>query len=446
MRGFPERPGSGVMRREASDTLDFSRIDSSTRAMNVLVLNAGSSTLKFQLVHTDQERIDAEADERLARGTIERIGGEAVYSVQAGARDAVRGATPLRDLRAAVEFILRWITSADSGTGVTSVGEIDAVGHRVAHGGERFRRSVLIDDAVMRGVEDMIDLAPLHNPHNIKGIEAARAVLGAGLPHVAVFDTAFHQTIPEHAFLYAIPYQLYRRYGVRRYGFHGTSHRYVAWRWRHLTGTAREQCRLITLHLGNGCSACAIDGGDSRDTSMGFTPLEGLVMGTRSGDLDPAILEYLAVKEGLSMADIELLLNKQSGLLGLSGLTHDVRGLLDEATRMGDRRARLALDVFAYRVRKYIGAYLAALGGAAAIVFAGGIGEHAAPVRAQICEGLEWMGLTLDVERNAAMVGGREGRISADGSRLEAWVIPTDEELLIARDTFRVTTGADARF
>lgn len=414
--------------------------------MNVLVLNAGSSTLKFQLVRTDQERIDAEADERLARGTIERIGGEAVYSVQAGTRDAVRGATSLRDLRAAVEFILHWITSSDSGTGVTSVAEIDAVGHRVAHGGERFRRSVLIDDVVMRGVEDMIDLAPLHNPHNIKGIEAARAVLGAGLPHVAVFDTAFHQTIPEHAFLYAIPYQLYRRYGVRRYGFHGTSHRYVAWRWRHLTGTAREQCQLITLHLGNGCSACAIDGGDSRDTSMGFTPLEGLVMGTRSGDLDPAILEYLAVKEGLSMADIELLLNKQSGLLGLSGLTHDVRGLLDEATRMGDRRARLALDVFAYRVRKYIGAYLAALGGAAAIVFAGGIGEHAAPVRARICEGLEWMGLTLDAERNAAMVGGREGRISADGSRLEAWVIPTDEELLIARDTFRVTTGVDARF
>jgi acetate kinase len=305
---------------------------------------------------------------------------------------------------------------------------------------------VPIDDAVLRGIEHTIELAPLHNPANLKGIQAVRAVLGPGVPQVAVFDTAFHHTLPEQAFLYAIPYSLYRRHRVRRYGFHGTSHRYVSYRWRQLTGRPREGSRLITLHLGNGCSACAIRDGDSVDTSMGFTPLEGLVMGTRSGDVDPAVLDYVAQKEGLSLPDVELLLNKQSGLLGISGLTNDMRELMAEADEHDDRRARLAIELFCYRARKYVGGYLAALGGADALCFAGGVGENAARVRTAICEGLEFAGLHLDPAANEATVGGREGRVSAQGSSPEVWVIPTDEELLIARDTYRVVHGIETRY
>jgi acetate kinase len=409
--------------------------------MNVLVLNAGSSTLKFQLIRTDRERLAAHTDVKLARGVIERIGGEAVITLRADAGETSRGTAPLRDMRAAVEYAISHMAAPESGVGIDSVAQVEAVGHRVVHGGERFQRSVLIDADVLKGINDTIDLAPLHNPHNLRGIQAATAVLGPGVPQVAVFDTAFHHTLPDRAYIYAIPYQLYRRHRVRRYGFHGTSHRYLAFRYRQVTGVAREATRLITLHLGNGCSACAIEGGNSVDTSMGFTPLEGLVMGTRSGDVDPAILDYVASKEGLTLAEVEGLLYKQSGLLGISGLTNDVRELMAEAEEHADRRARLALDVFCYRVRKYVGAYLAAMGGADAIVFAGGVGENAATLREEICAGLDWMGLNLDLERNRATINGREGRISADGSRLEAWVIPTDEELLIARDTYRVVAG-----
>ena len=412
--------------------------------MNVLVLNAGSSTLKFQLVRTDAERMAANADEKLARGQIERIGGEAVVTLATGAAPAARTVAPLRDLRAAVEHAIALLVAG--GAGIASVGEIDAVGHRVVHGGERFQRSVVVDDAVLREIEATIDLAPLHNPANLRGIAAAREALGPGVPQVAVFDTAFHHTLPERAYLYALPYQLYRRHRVRRYGFHGTSHRYVAHRYRQLTGTPREATRLVTLHLGNGCSACAIADGESVDTSMGFTPLEGLVMGTRSGDVDPALLDYVAAKEGLSLGEVENLLNKQSGLLGVSGLTNDMRELIAEAEEFGDRRAELAIDIFCYRARKYVGAYLAAIGGASAVVFAGGVGENAALVRERICAGLEWAGLVLDGARNAATVGGREGRISADGARLEAWVIPTDEELLIARDAVRAVSGVASRY
>jgi acetate kinase len=414
--------------------------------MNVLVLNAGSSTLKFQLVQTDADRIAKHTDEKLARGQIERIGGEAIFTLRGRGETVVRGSAGLRDLRAAVDYIVRWLASEDSGPVIGAIGDIDAVGHRVVHGGERFQRSVRIDDDVMRGIEDMIDLAPLHNPHNLKGVAAARSALGTQVPHVAVFDTAFHHTLPERAYLYAIPYQLYRRHKVRRYGFHGTSHRYVAYRWRELTDVSRDNTRIITLHLGNGCSACAIDHGNSVDTSMGFTPLEGLVMGTRSGDLDPAVLEYLGAKEGLSPSDVDNLLNKQAGLLGVSGLTNDMRELLAEAHENQDRRARLAIEIFCYRARKYIGAYLAALGGADAVVFAGGIGENAAEIRSRICDGLAWAGIELDETANARMVGGAEGRITTDTSRLAVWVIPTDEELLIARDTFRVMTGVEGRY
>jgi len=415
--------------------------------MNVLILNCGSSSVKFQLISTDVERIQQNTDERLAHGLIERLGGEAIITLTATGKPPQRSTAPLRETRAAVELILRWACAEESGIKeIKSVADIHAVGHRVVHGGEHFKQSVLITDEVLRGIEDCIDLAPLHNPANIKGINAAREVFGKGLPQVAVFDTAFHQTLPEHAYLYALPYQLYRRHRIRRYGFHGTSHRYVAYRYRQLKNIQRDQTNIITLHLGNGCSAAAIKNGNSIDTSMGLTPLEGLVMGTRSGDLDPAIIEFVAAKEGLSAQEVETLLNKQSGLLGLSGLTDDMRELLDEARESDDRRARLAIEIFCYRVRKYIGSYLAAMNGADAVVFTGGIGENSAEVRTQICDGLEWLGLELDSERNHALAGGHEGVISTDGSRLAAYVIPTNEELLIARDTVRVVYGVPSRF
>lgn len=415
--------------------------------MNVLVLNCGSSSVKFQLIATDLDRIAQNTDVRLAHGVIERVGGAGVITFTAEGSAPQRSAAPVRDTRAAVEMILRWVISDQSGvSAVSSVADVHAVGHRVVHGGEHFTSSVLISDEVLRGIEDCIELAPLHNPANIEGITAARASLGAGVPQVAVFDTAFHQTLPEHAYLYALPYQLYRRHRIRRYGFHGTSHRYVAYRYRTSRGIAREATNIITLHLGNGCSIAAIRAGDSIDTSMGLTPLEGLVMGTRSGDLDPSIVDFVASKEGLSAREVESLLNKQSGLLGISGLTDDMRELLDEAHENNDRRARLAVEIFCYRVRKYIGAYLAAMNGADAIVFTGGIGENSQEVRAAICDGLSWLGIEVDQERNAAHTAGREGQISAATSRVAVYVIPTNEELLIARDTVRVVSGAPQRF
>ena len=410
--------------------------------MNILVLNVGSATLKFQVVVTDADRIAEDRDERLIRGQIERIGGESIITIRGADGVSQTRTAPLRDLRAAVDWLVEFVTSAESGTGLTSRGELHAVGHRVVHGGERFRSSVAIDSSVLHGIEETIELAPLHNPHNLRGIEAAQAALGVGVPQVAVFDTAFHHTLPEHAYLYAIPYPLYRRHKVRRYGFHGTSHRSIAYRWRTLTGRDRADVRIVTLHLGNGCSACAIKGGESIDTSMGFTPLEGLVMGTRSGDIDAALLDYIAAKEGLTLPQVEALLNNQSGLLGVSGLTNDMRDLLAEAHEHEDRRAHLAIEMFCYRARKYIGAYLAAMGGADAIVFAGGIGENSPEIRRRICEGLQWAGLHVDPSANDALADGREGRFSNDSSTLAGWVVPTDEELLIARDTFRVIAGA----
>jgi acetate kinase len=415
--------------------------------VNVLVLNCGSSSVKFQVIATDLDRIASDGDMRLARGLLERIGGHALVTIEVEGREATRHDLALKDHRAAVDFILRWVVGPDSSLpGVRSLGDIHAVGHRVVHGGERFRRSVRIDAEVLSGIEECIELAPLHNPANLKGIRASAELLGDGVPQVAVFDTAFHATMPETSFLYGIPYSLYRRHRIRRYGFHGTSHRYVAYRYRKLVGIARENTNIVTLHLGNGCSACAIRGGDSFDTSMGFTPVEGLLMGTRSGDLDPSILEYLSHKEGLSLAEIDTLLNKQSGLLGLSGLTSDMRELLAEEAENGDRRATLAIDVFCRRVRRYIGAYLAEMGGADAVVFTGGIGENAPTVRARILSGLDPLGIALDPERNAAAKDGHAGAISTPGTKLAAWVIPTNEELLIARDTVRVVEDAPRRF
>src|SRR5512142_1158089 len=409
--------------------------------MNVLVLNAGSATLKFQVIRTDADRIANDQDERLAKGIVERIGGEALLRFESAHGAPKRGSAPVRDHRAAVDVVLRWLVSEEADTGMRSLADIEGVGHRVAHGGERFTRSVLITPDVIRGIEDMIDLAPLHNPHALKGVAAAREVLGRDLPMAAVFDTSFHHTLPEQAYLYAIPYSLYRRYRVRRYGFHGTSYRYMAYRYRKLTGKTRDQTNLICLHLGNGASRCAIKGGASIDTSVGFTPLEGLVMGSRSGDIDPAILDFIAGKEGLSIHEIDGLLNKQSGLLGISGLTNDMRELEAEASEHDDRRARLAIEIFCYRARKYLGSYLAAMNGADAIVFAGGIGENSAEVRCRILRGLEWMGIEVSEERNKNLGRGQDGIISTDSSRIAAWVIPTDEELLIARDTMRLVCG-----
>jgi acetate kinase len=421
--------------------LELTSFKTKGASMNVLILNSGSSSLKFQVIATDLEQIKEYKDDRICRGEVEGIGGEGIIKVRYREQPERTLTAPVRDMGAALDYILRYIASDRSGISeIKSTADVNAVGHRVVHGGELFKESTLIDDRVLKGIEDCIDLAPLHNPNNVKGILAARELFGKDVPQVAVFDTAFHHSLPEQAYLYAIPYHLYRRHKIRRYGFHGTSHRYVAFRYRALRGLTREQTNIITLHLGNGCSAAAIKGGSSVDTSMGMTPLEGLVMGTRSGDLDPAIVSVIARKEGMSSSEVDTLLNTQSGLLGVSGLTNDMRELQAELKEHDDRRVRLAIELFCYRARKYIGAYLAAMDGADAIVFTGGIGENSPEVRSRICTGMEWAGLKFDDAKNRETVG-REAKISAEDSRLLVYAIPTDEELLIARDTVRVIKG-----
>jgi acetate kinase len=318
------------------------------------------------------------------------------------------------------------------------VGEIDAVGHRVVHGGERFARSVRIEDEVLREIEECSELAPLHNPHNLRGYRAARQAMPE-VPHVAVFDTAFHQSMPPRAYLYGLPYVLYKRHAIRRFGFHGTSHRYVSWRSRWLLGRPREETRLISCHLGNGASVCAIDHGSSVDTSMGFTPLEGLLMGTRCGDLDPGILFYVAHKEDLTEHQANTLINKHSGLYGLSGVSNDMSEILAEEAA-GNERAHLAVEVFCYRIRKYLAAYVGAMGGVDGVIFTGGIGENAPAVRTRSVEGLAALGIEVDPERNEAVVG-EAGVISPQEAAVQVLVIPTNEELIIARDTLRVVEG-----
>jgi len=406
--------------------------------VNILVLNAGSSSLKFQIIATGPEQITQDRDERLCRGTVEGFGSRATFEVQAGSDEKRQWTENLPDMHAALDRILKWISSADSGVpAINGKENIDAIGHRVVHGGERFSESVVIDDDVFAGIEKNIDLAPLHNPASVEGIRAARAFFGDATPQVAVFDTAFHHTIPEPAYLYAVPYRFYEQYRVRRYGFHGTSHRYVAHRYRALRKLTREQTNIISLHLGNGCSVAAIRVGKSIDTSMGMTPLEGLIMGTRSGDIDPALITLIAERERISAQEVEKLLNTQSGLLGVSGIASDMRQLIE---RREDRHARLAIEMFCYRARKYIGAYLAAMGGADAIVFTGGIGENAPGIRAGICKGLEFAGLTIDPAKNEPDAPS-DRQISTDSSTLHAHCIHTDEELLIARDTVRCVLG-----
>jgi acetate kinase len=406
--------------------------------MNILVLNTGSSSVKFQVIETDLDLIAKNEDRKLASGLVERIGSESIITLKAEGSPPIKLTAPMRNHKMAIDKIVKWIISKEANIPrIASLNDIHAVGHRVVHGGEKFNHSVLLDEPIVREIEDCIELAPLHNPANLKGIYAIHDIFGHVVPQVAVFDTAFHHTLPDHAYLYAIPYQMYRRYKVRRYGFHGTSHRYVSYRYRMLVNMPREGVNIITLHLGNGCSICAIRGGNSVDTSMGLTPLEGLVMGTRSGDVDPAVIEFLTHKEGYSLAEVESILNKQSGLLGISGLTNDMREIIAEADEHDDRRAKLAIEIFCYRVKKYIGSYIPAVGSPQAIVFTGGIGENSDRIRSKICEGMEYFGFRVNEGKNKGLTGGKEGIFSEENASPALWVIPTNEELLIARDTVR---------
>ncbi|MCX6154885.1 MAG: acetate kinase [Candidatus Kapabacteria bacterium] len=407
--------------------------------MNIFVLNCGSSSLKFQIMQTDLEMIEKDQDKTIAKGLIERVGSQSLINFQVDGRSPIKLATPLRDHRAALLYAINWITNPETQIpGIESLQDVHAIGHRVVHGGERFKRSIRIDAAVISEIEDCIDLAPLHNPANLKGIYAARDVFGQTIPQVAIFDTSFHSTMDEVTYLYALPYQYYRRYKIRKYGFHGTSHRYVAYKYRKLAGIKKEECNIITLHLGNGASACAIKAGKSIDTSMGMTPIEGLMMGTRTGDLDPAVIELLAYKEGATLDEIFAILNKRSGLLGISGLTNDMRDLIEEEQEHSDRRATLAINMFCGRVRKYIGAYTAAMNGVDALCFTAGIGENSAEIRRRICNNMNWLGVELDDELNQQAFGGREMMISTPNSKVKIYVIPTNEELILARDTCRV--------
>jgi acetate kinase len=392
--------------------------------MNILVINCGSSSLKYQLINMENEGV-------LAKGLVERIGieGARVKHTTTG-KDEVIIEETMPDHRKALELVLNALINPDYGA-IKSMDEIGAVGHRVVHGGEKFADSVIIDDEVMKTLNDCIDLAPLHNPPNIMGIEACKALMPK-TPMVAVFDTAFHQTIPASNYIYPLPYELYEKYGIRKYGFHGTSHKYVSRRAAEMLGKNIEDLNIITCHLGNGASVCAIKGGKSIETSMGFTPLEGLAMGTRSGDIDPAIIPFIMEKEGLSFDEVNDLLNKKSGVFGISGISSDFRDL-EEAMAKGNKRAELALEVFCNRVKKYIGAYTATLCNVDALVFTAGIGENSISIREKICEGLECVGIELDKELNK--VRGKEAIVSKDLTSTAILVIPTNEELMIARDT-----------
>lgn len=400
----------------------------------VLVLNCGSSSIKYQLYAMPGGAV-------LARGLVEKIGEATGAYKHTDASGERSGTQSIRDHRAGLDIIARLLTTAERGAPpVKDVSEITAIGHRVVHAGEQFTGSVLLTANVEKALQDCCDLAPLHNPPNLAGIRAAKE-LCPDVPQVGCFDTAFHATLPETAYLYALPYELYEKYRVRRYGFHGTSHRYVARRAAELLGKHKYAVNLVTCHLGNGCSMAAIRAGRSVDTTMGLTPLEGLVMGTRCGDIDPAIIFYLAGKPEYRNPDtINSLLNRKSGLLGLSGLSNDVRTLL-QAAQQGNRRAALALDIFAYRIRKYIGAYAAILPSLDAVVFTGGIGENAASVRAQIVAGLDAnLGVKLDAQQNASVFSGGtpEADVAAADSRVRVLVIPTNEEKAIAVDTYHI--------
>ena len=391
--------------------------------MNILVINCGSSSLKYQLINSETEGV-------LAKGLSERIGidGMLTYQPEGGEKEKSEIAMPTHT--EAINAVLAALTNEKSGV-IKSLSEVGAVGHRVVHGGEKFTSSCLINDESMKAIEECNDLAPLHNPANLIGIRACQELM-PGVPMVAVFDTAFHQTMPDVAYTYGIPYEYYEKYKVRRYGFHGTSHSYVSKRTAEIVGKPYDQMKIIVCHLGNGASISAVNCGKSVDTSMGLTPLEGLVMGTRSGDLDPAIIDFVGKKEGLSLDEMNEVLNKKSGMLGISGVSSDGRDL-EAAAETGNKRAQLALDVFDYRVIKYIGAYAAAMNGVDAIAFTAGIGENNIKMRKDVCSSLTYLGVKLDEEKNN--VRGEERIISADDSKVQVLLVPTNEELAIARET-----------
>ena len=395
--------------------------------MKILVVNCGSSTIKYQL-------IEPEVEKALAKGKVERIGMEgAVLTHKPFDRDEVKVGAEIIDHNAGIEYVICLLLSKNHGV-IKTKEEIDAVGHRVVHGGETFSGSVLINDEVLKKIRACIEYAPLHNPHNLRGINACIKFL-PDVPQVAVFDTAFHQQMPEVAYIYGIPYSLYKKYGIRRYGFHGTSHYYVANRAAELLKREINKLKIITCHLGNGCSITAVKNGKSVDTSMGFTPLEGLLMGTRSGDIDPAVVLHIMSREELTMQEGNTLLNKHSGLFGISGISSDMRDL-EEERENGNKMAALAIDIFCYRIKKYIGSYFASLEGADSIVFTGGIGENSSLIRKLSLSNLECLGIDVDDEKNES--DSKEARIiSKDNSKVAVFVIPTNEELVIARETMK---------
>lgn len=396
--------------------------------MKVLVINCGSSSLKYQL-------IDMATEESLAQGLVERIGIEgSVLTQKVEGKDKYIVKEQMKDHKDAIRLVLAALVDENNGV-IKSMDEISAVGHRVVHGGEKYKESVVINDEVKANIEECFKLAPLHNPANMIGIKACEELM-PNTPMVAVFDTAFHGTMPEDAYLYALPYELYEKHGIRKYGFHGTSHKYVSQTCAEVMGRDIKDLKIITCHLGNGASLCAVKNGVSVDTSMGFTPLEGLAMGTRCGNIDPAIVTFLMKEEGLSVDEVNDLLNKKSGVLGISGISSDFRDIEDVAFNKDDRRAKLALKIFEYKIRTTIGAYAAAMGGVDAIVFTAGVGENGPETREKCLEGLEFLGVEIDREANN--VRGKVREISKAGCKVKAFVIPTNEELVIARDTLEL--------
>lgn len=397
--------------------------------MKVLVINCGSSSLKYQFIDMTDERV-------LAKGLCERIGMKSSFAKQTRGDEEPRIVEKeMEDHNDAITTVIELLMDKTDGV-ISDVNEIAAVGHRVVHGAEKFTDSMIISGEVLQGIKDCIDIAPLHNPPNIIGIEACMRML-PGVPNVAVFDTAFHQTMPKRAFLYALPYEFYKKYGIRKYGFHGTSHRYVAARAAEMLNRPITELKLVTCHLGNGSSICAVDGGKSIETSMGYTPLDGLMMGTRCGSIDPAVVTWIMDNGGLDSRAVNELMNKQSGILGVSGVSSDFRDISD-AMRAGNERAKLGLEMFAYQVRKYIGQYAAAMGGIDAIIFTAGIGENVTHVRMSVVEGLEFLGVEVDAEKNE--VRGRDMDVSKPSARVRTLVIATNEELAIARDTLRLVS------
>ena len=398
--------------------------------MNVLVLNCGSSSVKYKLFQMPEGKV-------LAQGGVEKLGlSDSFLKLKLPSGEKVVLEKDMPEHTVAIDFILKTITGSEYGC-IKSLSEIDAVGHRLVHGGDKFSESVVITDAVVESVKQCIDLAPLHNPSTLKGVAAVTELI-PGVPQVGVFDTAFPQTMPQRAFMYALPYEYYEKYGVRRYGFHGTSHRFVSKRACEFLGLDYNKARIITAHIGNGASMCAIKEGKCIDTTMGLTPTEGLMMGTRVGDVDPGALVFIGEKEGLSMAQLSEVINKKSGVLGVSGVSSDMREI-EEAISQGNERAKLALEMYDYRIKKYVGAFTAAMGGLDVLVFTGGVGENQTTTREYVCEDMQYMGIEIDKELNAK-IHGDEALLSTKESKVKVVVIPTDEELMIALDTLALTS------